>query len=379
MIQITKGQQFPVQLTVMRTQDTVTTQFLLAGCLDLAFNAVGKSRQYALDGFTYKDNVLSATVNTVDLDPGVYTLTARGRYMGEWWRAVTVPLFEVVEQGGVLPTEPVAAQSTAVFSIHQELTGALARIDALEQGGGGGGTPAIESLEQTPITKITTAQYLHWAQIRIMSQAYDMIDTLKTDTSGKVFSDGYSNKYYDKYAALCDYDSKETLKYAMYESAFDNSMLTDGEVIAPPNGTWKDTSSGEPSSFESYSTGYKLYEASQSAKLLQIQQPTHAGKLHWLPYYVPNWYGWQYILSDMGEMYCDQYWKFPALQVIDMGEGDYEGIEFETYDKGLPSKLAVILCPGMSDAKKQELLDSMQYPDTMQIMGNCLLCKDLLV
>ena len=133
MLQITKGQQFPVQLTVMRTQDTVTTQFLLAGCIDLCFNVVGKQRQYALDGFTFKDNVLTATVNTAQLDEGVYTLTARGRYMGEWWRAVTVPLFEVVAAGGVLPTEPVSAQSTAVFSIHQEMTGALARIDALEQ------------------------------------------------------------------------------------------------------------------------------------------------------------------------------------------------------------------------------------------------------
>ena len=378
MIQITKGQQFPVELSVMRTQDTVTTQFLLAGFIDLCFNAVGKQRQYALQGFTYKDNRLSATVNTVDLDPGVYTLTARGRYMGEWWRAVTVPLFEVVEQGGVLPTEPVTAQSTAVFSIHQELTGALARIDALEQGGGGG-TPAIESLEQTPIEQITAAQYLHWAQIRIMSQAYYLVDTCKTDTSGKVFSDGYSNTYYDKYAALCDYDSKETLKYAMYESAFDNSMLTDGEVIAPPNGTWNDTSSGKPSSCESFSTGYKLYTASKSAKLLQIQQPSHAGKLHWLPYYVPNWYGWEYKYDSMMEEWRKQYWDFPALQVIDMGEGDYEGIEFEKYDRGLPSELAVILCPGMSTAKKQELLDSMQYPSTMQIMGNCLLRKDLLV
>ena len=361
----------------MRTQDTVTTQFLLAGCIDLCFNAVGKQRQYALQGFTFKDNRLSATVNTVDLDPGVYTLTARGRYMGEWWRAVTVPLFEVVEQGGVLPTEPVTAQSTAVFSIHQELTGALARIDALEQGGGGG-TPAIESLEQTPIEQITAAQYLHWAQIRIMSQVCYLVDTCKTDTNCKVFSDGYSNTYYDKYAALCEYDSKETLKYAMYESAFDNSMLTDGEVIAPPNGTWKDTSSGNYSS-EYYSTGYKLYRASLSAKLLQIQQPSHAGKLHWLPYYVPNWYGWKYKYSSMGEERSNQYWYFPALQVIDMGEGDYEGIEFEKYDQGLPSKLAVILCPGMSTAKKQELLDSMSEPSTMQIMGNCLLRKDLLV
>lgn len=376
MIQITKGQQFPVQLSVMRTQDTVTTQFLLAGCRDLCFNAVGKMRQYALEGFTYKDNVLTATVNTVDLDPGVYTLTARGRYMGEWWRAVTVPLFEVVEQGGELPTEPVAAQSTAVFSIHQELTGALARIDALEQGGGGG-TPAIESLEQTPLTKITAAQYIHWANIRTISQVYYLIDTCKSDANNKVFSDGYSNKYYDKYAELCDYDSKETLKYAMYESAFDNSMLTNGEVIAPPNGTWKDSSSGSPSSYEEYETGYKLYQASQSAKLLQIQQPSHAGKLHWLPYYVPNWYGWEYK-SDM-EGYQPQYWNFSALQVIDMGEGDYEGIEFETFGTSLPSKLAVILCPGMSDAKKQELLNSMKYPSTMEILDNCILRKDLLV
>lgn len=132
MIEVNKGQQFQVQLSVMRSKDATTQQFLLAGCRDLAFNAVGKLRQYALEGFTYKDNILTATVDTSEYDAGVYSITARGRYLGEWWRAETVALFTVVKEGGVLPTETVAATANAVFSIREEFPSLMERVEKLE-------------------------------------------------------------------------------------------------------------------------------------------------------------------------------------------------------------------------------------------------------
>lgn len=132
MIEVNKGQQFQVQLSVMRSKDATTQQFLLAGCRDLAFNAVGKQRQYALGGFTFKDNVLTATVDTSEYATGVYSITARGRYLGEWWRAETVALFTVVTEGGVLPTETVAETANAVFSIREEFPSLMERVEKLE-------------------------------------------------------------------------------------------------------------------------------------------------------------------------------------------------------------------------------------------------------
>ena len=368
MIQVNKGQQFPVQLTVMRTQDTVTTQFLLAGCLDLCFNAVGKQRQYALDGFTFKDNVLTATVNTAQLDEGVYTLTARGRYMGEWWRAVTVPLFEVVATGGVLPTETVAAQSTAVFSIHQEMTGALARIDALEQKPEGVTPADLTTLQNTLIAKITAAQAQATKDSVLYPKVNDLYQSLKDDTTEPIWSNAMAavGCYVQQYSL----DPLQAFYCAVYYEGEPSMMQP-----VPPT-SWDDGSSGTDSDGSQYTVGYSKMESQKSVKIIRYTADSRLkdSTLYWAPQLCLKEWQWRYT-TKTGYTGNYQSWYFPSMQVLDFGLYNYENITIPKYSSsqyGYFKGVKIIRCPSMIEANRNNILRSIS--GNWRALGDYYIC-----
>lgn len=362
MIQIQKGQTFTAQLTVMRTEDATTTQFLLSGCRDLAFNAVGRERQYALDGFTYKDNVLTATVNTALLDEGIYTLTARGRYMGDWWRAKTVALFEVVATGGELPTEPVSETATAVFSLHKEVPGILTRLQTLETKPAGVTPEDLQNLQTTLVTKITEAQRQTLKDSVLYGKVIEQYNTLVADSTYHYFDTAYSKIGYYMSNYSCN-------AYMAGVYAIHNYVSAGYKTVTPPSTEWGDGSSGTDSDGNVFTNVYGKWTAMHAVKVIKYTDDSQlkGNTLYWDPRYSMGKFqgSGAFNYKDKSGSTHDFDFIFPALQMLDFGTGAFDGVNMDVDGGGMFSSnnftaIKLVHCPNLTDQQKSDIMQHLR-------------------